>query len=451
MRDLRFASTTLVGASLCALVLAACGPVGSGTEELERTAMGTGATIDKSAPSRLIVIGAHIDQGSQFVTSAAERAARLRAVYPGDQVVVYVASSTLKTYGDVVQGVGFHDPAKATPESLGLLATVKAADGSYPRIVREWLIPEVASYRRLRSIDIFSHSSATLGPRLEGSSTLFSTADVAAGYASVESWRASFSDGAFVFFWGCNAGFQVAPALAKLWHIPVAGALNGTNFQMLLERKGVQRFFDAFARPSGTEWTTAKQNAISGEVPRACPRGGCRRMKPNRGTKYQTAAPIYKFFCDAEARLEQRCERAMLGSLLAAPSVQPVSVAPSYADFQAVAIDFLCPNGFFGRLDGEQACGELIRRFEADPRVREELPLLKPQPFCTDEGCQVTVKCAAPTEGRYCDFTVVVTPEQKKLVPTNTVDEFERYRRGYCAAYPEAERCQSLGKPTPPL
>ena len=223
-------------------------------------------------------------------------------------------------------------------------------------------------------------------------------------------------------------GIFLAPALSKLWQLPVAGGLTGSDFQRL-HVDGHWYLEAEYAAPSLT-WAT--ENQLSYAEPASCKTGACRRMKPMNTAyhgawgDFEAGLGFYKFFCafdDIEA-----CERGMARSLLGFPSLVAAD-ASSPAEVQAtVAIDWLCPTGKSTSIFDKCVAG-LPAAAAGDGGYNAFHPKT-PAIQCDLRSCQATLTCQKDTNGDPVKKTCVLraTPVAKN---TTMAEEYRHFQRGF--------------------
>lgn len=297
-------------------------------------------TVDTNRPTRIIVTGTGKEQETQFQEVAYAKTLKYFELYPNEQIILIAKNETprsmenityLKNLGYVIQSEN-----KAT-------------------FTGEALVKEMLKFKKISSIDIFSHGTALYGLYLENYGNRFTLET-----KGITELKNHFNKDAYFMMHGCNAGY-FAPNLSALLEIPVAAAMTSTDFQRLhsdgdfyLTEKG---FYP------NKDW--ARRNDKSFEEETSCRNGKCIRLKPDNHSyvglwgEYKAGGlPFYKFFCVKNSI--SNCERAMAKSLYGFLSITSINEKSSFEDYKKVVIDFLCPISAKKNLRGE--CEENLDR-----------------------------------------------------------------------------------------
>jgi len=188
-------------------------------------------------PTRILIAGGGENLGTLFQEVARGKAKKYSEQYPDQQIILITAEEPEINNVNILKNWGFFLQRKAYSIFNGRV-----------------FIDEVAKFKKIASIDIFSHSSAQYGIHLDGKAHRLTT-----GTKKLESLNGHFMTNAYVILHGCNAGFKLAPYLSNIWGIPVAGAMTSTNFQKLHSDGQFYLTEDGFYPNS--DW--AKSNTLS--------------------------------------------------------------------------------------------------------------------------------------------------------------------------------------------
>lgn len=250
----------------------------------------------------------------------------------------------------------------------------------------EEFVEKVLPYKKILSIDIFSHSSAQFGAHLEGHLHHLNLST-----KGLEKLKPNFMKDAFVYLHGCNTGFNLAPYLSNLWGIPVAGSLTSTNFQRLHSDGNFYLTEEGFAPNS--DW--AKENTASFNTTKTCSKVGCQRLKPDNtpyagwwGAYSGGGLPFYKFFCVKNST--EDCLRVMARALLSQTLIVNLKKESSLEDYKKGVVDFLCPVSSRKDLRGE--CQAKLE----EALVTQDMtynPFSRPLVQCDFKGCEAEISC----------------------------------------------------------
>lgn len=366
--------------------------------------------ISFSLPVRLIVVGKGNDLGLLFQEVARARAikyAENRSKELIEQIVIVATDEKEEDSEWSLKRFGFKV----------MRSEKKTLDG-------EKLIEEMLKFKKILSLDIFSHSSVQFGVHLDGrSNRLNSKTD------NVNALKDNFMPGAYAYLHGCNTGFNLAPFLSHAWKIPVAGSMTSTNFQKLHNDGNFYLTEEGYAPNS--EW--AKVNALSNDRPWDCSKGACLRLKPDNtpyvgfwGSYQEGGLPFYKFFCTDNS--EEVCLSAMAKSMLSHSLNVNVKVQSSLEDYKKGVIDFLCPVSSKKDLRGE--CQAKLEEAILTKDMTYN-PFSRAQVECDFKKCKAEVSC------KKVIFTDVPKPgtchlENKMEGPATTlVREYIAYLAAY--------------------
>ncbi len=288
------------------------------------------------------------------------------------------------------------------PEEQIVLIAAKEKDMDNERALKRWgfnineiknetmdgqdLLSELARFKKILSLDIFSHSSAQFGIHLVSRTNRLNV-----NTKGLETIKKNFLPAAFVYLHGCNTGFNLAPYLSKIWGVPVAGSLTSTNFQRLHTDGNFYLEEEGYA-PS-KDWS--EQNAQSFNQPFNCKDGLCKRLKPDNtpysgfwGYYGEGGLPFYKWFCVNNSDVD--CQRVMAQNLLSQVSVVNLVKTSTIEVYKKAVVDFLCPVS--SKKDLRRECEEQLEQalvtkdFTYNPFSRALIE-------CNFKGCNATVEC----------------------------------------------------------
>lgn len=375
--------------------------------------------IDPEIPTHIIAVGYSNGQGNQFVAAATTRARRFLDLNPNHQVVIFASPE-----------VGFMDDVAAVRQhGIKVLSDDNTDHLSGTRLVNKML-----AFAQIESFDFYGHSSPWAIALEDNQSRLsFSTTDLAV-------LRNNFTSRAFATLNGCNSGMFLAPHLARIWKIPVSGAVAGSNFQRL-HNDGTWYTNDVGYFPASGGWASHNSVSFANDVP--CSRGACMRMKPENtpyrgywGAFDSYGLGFYKFFCPGQN--QQQCEENMARSLLAFPSLHALTPASSTDDFVRVAADYLCPNG--PTVTTLAQCTERLREAVADTNVRYN-PFGGRALSCTLRGCDVSLQCDYDAQGSAIPGSCNIRSTENG--DHTLMQEFHHYRNGFQRLANQAPRADS--------
>ncbi len=325
--------------------------------------------LNTDIPTRILLVGQGDDLGLLFQEVATAKAIKYQEHFPEDQILLITVNekaldseSTLKKWGFNLQNID-----------------KKTLDGKeFLRIAKP--------FNKIKSLDVFSHSSAQYGIHLEGRANRINL-----NTKNLENLTPNFMKDAYAYLHGCNTGFTLAPYLSNLWGIPVAGSLTSTNFQKLHTDGNFYLSDPGFAPNS--DW--ARENALSNDKTLKCSQGACLRLKPDNtpyvgwwGAYREGGLPFYKFFCSKNSN--EVCERVMAKSMLSHSLIINLKTNSSIEEYKKGVIDFLCP-----------ISSKKDLRSECEAKLEEALvtndmtynPFSRPLVECDFKGCKTEITC----------------------------------------------------------
>jgi hypothetical protein len=363
-----------------------------------------GAAFDYQRASRIFLVGYSGGLANQFMESAYFRAALYQKIDPESQIV-FLRPPDFKT---------LEEDRKKT-ELPGIEIVEAQTEGLTGQAFVQWL----ERFPRIRSLDIYSHSSPVLGVGIQNYSPDYRFSEKSPG---VEALRDNFiPEQSYAILHGCNSGMILAPALAKLWAVPVQGSLTGTDFQQWSTLEPRDWYFNnAPQHPKTPKW-------------KYCQTAFCRRMKPQEtpysggwGT-YTHGLNFLKTFCSPEASLET-CEKLMAESLMGFAHAKTLEGVKSLEDFAQLAEDFICPI-VYGSQKRKECVAALRRGANGGSRVYTGMQKGKTAK-CDAFGCKIEVRCKKRASGEL-DMRSCRDVAEANLWPTEYVDEYLRFLRGF--------------------
>ncbi|GIL18340.1 MAG: hypothetical protein BroJett040_20910 [Oligoflexia bacterium] len=327
--------------------------------------------IETQKRTHIIVTGKGSEQGYQFQQVALGMIAKIKEIYPEDQIYFLTAQENSSNV-EMLQ-------------SWGMTVT----NSNSQKLSDEKLLELISPFQRIASLHIIGHNAPHLGTALENKSYRFGTKT-----SNLERLRNHFTDDAFVTLQGCNTGFTLGTFLSQKLRIPVAAAFTSTEFQRL-HNNGHFYINDPGHYPEGG-W--AATNAVSLQKPYACPSGACLRLKPHWipysgawGT-FGDAGGLgyYKFFCREVS--EETCLRAMYKSTLISVSDINLGPRPNLQQYKNYLNDLFCPNDRSGMLRSDciQKINQSLLKNDLtyDPFHGQTLQ-------CDFNQCKMDIKCSS--------------------------------------------------------
>ena len=363
--------------------------------------------LDKTKPTRVMVAGDGDGLGLLFQEVSKARAIRYAENNPSEQIVL----------------ISYDDKDLGTENALRRwgFKTIKN-DGS--TIDGKVFVDEVSKFKKILSIDIFSHSSAQFGIHLAGKANRINIKT-----KGLEILKPNFMKDAFVYLHGCNSGFNLAPFLSNLWAVPVAGSLTSTNFQKLHSDGHFYLIEEGYAPNS--DW--ALENPFSNDSTSDCSKGTCQRLKPDNTAYYgwwgqykEGGLPFYKFFCVKNS--SEDCTRVMAKSMLSHTLIVNLKKTSTLEDYKKGVIDFLCPVSSKKDLRSECQAELEAALISGDMTYN---PFTRPAVECDFKTCKAEITCDKIL------FTGMAKPgtcslrNDAKSPATTLVREYKAYLEGY--------------------
>jgi hypothetical protein len=275
-------------------------------------------------PTRILVAGEGKEQDTQFQEVANGKALKYSELYPAEQVVLISKNESkfFNTNKKLLQSWGFFIQSEKKSTFSG-----------------EALIKELLKFKKITSIDFFTHGTAQYGLFLENNHNRFSVETL-----GIEKLRGHFSEDAYIIMHGCNTGFVLAPFLSNKLDIPVSASMTSTDFQRL--HSDGEYYLTSKGYFPSSDW--ARKNTISFNNENSCRSGKCIRLKPDNhpyvgywGEYTDGGLPFYKFFCLNNS--SEQCNRVMAKSLFSFIGTTNLKFNSSLAEYKKALVDFLCP------------------------------------------------------------------------------------------------------------
>lgn len=350
-------------------------------------------SIDYSIASRVFVIGNGNELALRFHKVAKAKAMRLKENFPNDQIIVIAHKSRKHNSGASLNSLGF-----------------KVIKDDRSGFTTKHLLNELAKIYKFKSIDFFTHSSSKIGLYLESYHDPISSET-----KNLSKLSGKFTSDSYVYFHGCNTGFNQAPEFARIWRVPVFGSLTSSDFHVLNEDGDFYRELNGF-QPN-KKW--AKENTVSFDKDVNCKAGTCERMKPDNnpyrgawGTYEGGGLPFYKVFCGGLP--EARCQKAMAHSVLSQLTNVNLKKNSSIETYKKAVADLICPTS-----KDPAYRAECVEKLEISLLIGDYTysAFRGNQLSCNNNSCNFKLQC----KGRKCN---VVTNYK---VAETTMREYESY------------------------
>lgn len=364
------------------------------------------AEINFNTRTHILVAGIGKELGTQFQAAAIAKGLKILENHPNDQVY-YIGMVETELEENLAQ-----------LKWRGL----KIIEGNKSDLKEEKMFKDLQRFSKIASISFFGHSAAHVGLLLQNKYDRFNYTSEFAPLL-----KGHFTTDAYVHFYSCNAGFFLAPKMARIWKVPTVGALTSTDFEQL----HVDGQWYVNTQGSYPEGGWSKENSVSYNNSIPCKTGLCIRMKPDNhpyngfwGNYRNGGLSIYKFFCPKTD--EETCVKAMASSLLNQVSSFNVSLESPMKNLMQAAAEYLCPNNKTGEM--RKVCMQAL--FDAIQVGNETYnPYRKQTLQCDYRGCYFGMTCVAPTLIPFPSKCEIDNPVQG---PTSTlVGEFKQYIKGF--------------------
>jgi len=378
--------------------------------------------LDPVKETHIFVVGFGKEMGTLFFQNAISTARRLQESFPERQFYFLVQPEKGKK----------KDKALAKQYRLNVISY-----DSKP-LLGATVVKEIVDFRKISSLEFFSHGHSTYGSALAGNEY---NQRFYHGTPGVEELKGGFTKNGYIMIHGCNAGFISAPKLSRLLRVPVGGHLTGSNFQQPFN-DGKWYFNDKHLHPVKEVADFSKINTISFEGEKTCSSGHCVRLVADphgyRGDFgwHKVGLGFRKFYCAYNYGNE--CYAAIATSLLGFPSLKPITLKSSKADFALVVKDLLCPSDITGEKGGVygEKRADCFRALDQSLKTaNKELSYFRgSEPVCDLDGCKVTAKC----KERNC----VISADQGRTSKDNLINEYKLYLRGYSQVFGKSAKAE---------
>lgn len=349
---------------------------------------------DENARTHMIIIGHGGHEGILFQWAGISLAKKIIDQNPTDQILFL--TPRYDSWGDnamTLKRSGFHS-VEETPDYF---TTARVAEQAF-------------RLQKIAGFHVYGHNSPFYGTSLSGGRLW-------ADPRAFNNIRFRMTEDALGGIYGCNSGYEIAPAFSELFGIPMYGSLTGTDFAMLHESGEFLKYHTPTA-PVG-KWATEHRTGY--KKIEKCSHRGCFRMKPentifhNGNGLYAANLSFYKVFCkNIDPRI---CERLMWKGITLYNTTTRIDSHSNEDQFKAALFDFMCPHAFGRTL--RQECIEALK----SARNRTYKPAQTPQWQCDFNGCQY-IYDVHPQTGRYSFF-------KKTRNETTFVDEYQLYLKSF--------------------
>ena len=144
-------------------------------------------TLDKNKPTRVLLVGQGDELKLLFQEVATAKAIKYKEHYPDDQILLIAVNEKDVDSEWALKKWGF---------------TLINIDNS--TLDGKEFLKIAVPFKKIRSLDIFSHSSAQFGVHLEGRGNRLNL-----NTKNLESLKPNFMKDAFAYLHGCNTGFNL--------------------------------------------------------------------------------------------------------------------------------------------------------------------------------------------------------------------------------------------------
>jgi len=318
--------------------------------------------------THVIVLGNGDEFALAAIASARLKALKWMEIAPRDQI--YIISADHKSGGRYLTENGY-----------------QVTDSKGEQLWAGALIKRLAYILKIASLEVYSHSNPPYGVMLD----LGVQKDTRVYLSPFQTLheelyltiKNNFTSDAFAVLFGCNSAWRVAPALSLLWGIPVAGALQATEFQIM----GRDGNYYVGTKGNVRQYGKQLKNKNGFLNPVDCG-VGCYRLRPENKNysaywgHFKVGLPFFKFFCvnpkdwpqiqqswsqnykkvtneewadDAmnirlvgdpkkENISPERCLKSMAQFMFSEPSTLALSAKSTDFEFRRVVQEFLCPH-----------------------------------------------------------------------------------------------------------
>jgi hypothetical protein len=360
-------------------------------------------------PTRILVTGVGKEQDTQFQEVANSKALKYSELYPLEQIILIAKneSKILSTNKNLLKSWGF----------------IIQADERSP-FSGEALIQEILKFKKIASIDFFTHGTAHYGLYLENNHNRFSVKTI-----GIEKLKGHFVEDAYIIMHGCNTGFVLAPFLSRMLDVPVSASMTSTDFQRL-HSDGNYYLTDKGQYPN-SDW--ARKNNLSFDHETSCRSGKCLRLKPDNhpytgywGEYFDGGLPFYKFFC-INNPVEQ-CNRVMAKSLFSFIGTTNLKFDSSITEYKKALVDFLCPISARRDVKGECEANLELAMLTNDETYNPFRGVLLD---CNFETCHADFKCKKMNSPYIPNASSCVLVNRANKKATTLVKEYRAYLSGF--------------------
>lgn len=344
--------------------------------------------------THIIVVGHGDSEGILFQWAGISLAKKIIDQHPTDQILFL--TPRYDSWGDNT----------ATLQRSGFQTVIDLPEDLTTRLVAQ----QAFSIKQIAGFHVFGHNSLFYGTSLSGG-RLWPDPQAFANL------KFRMTDDALGGIYGCNSGYEIAPAFSELLGIPMYGSLTGTDFGMLHESGEFLKYHTPTA-PVG-KWATEHRTGY--KKIEKCSHRSCFRMKPENtifhygNGLYEANLSFYKLFCKNID--PQICERLMWKGVAIYNTTLRIDSFSTEDDYQKALFDFLCPHAF-----GKALRKDCIAALK-EGRSRTYKPAQTPQWQCNFNGCEY-IYALNPRTGRYNFF-------KKTTHETTFVDEYELYMKSF--------------------
>lgn len=364
---------------------------------------------DAYTRTHILIVGKGNELSTLLQTTAAAKAKKYAELFPNEQVYLISVNETGKDDNlELLSKYGFRNVTEKRSWNFDSSDVFK----------------EMSQFKKIASVDIFSHSVAYYGVILDGKLNRMDPKKD--GY---EKLAPNFTPDAYAVLHGCNSGQFLAPILSHQWNIPVAGSFTSTDFQRLHENGSW--YFDDGRKPSeGSFVSTNKKSYQRNEL---CVEGACRRLTPDNhpyngywGDFEGGGLGFFKFFCLKNSM--EDCQKGMARAAIAHVSNLPITKNSSFEDYEKVVFDILCPISAKKDLRGECIAG--LRNAAATGGTYDSFGGKSLQ--CDFKGCKAKFKCERiPIIDLLKEKSCTVINLRESSKTTTQVEEYKAYIRGW--------------------
>ncbi|MDD4976676.1 MAG: hypothetical protein PHY93_20140 [Bacteriovorax sp.] len=364
-------------------------------------------------PTRILVTGEGKEQDTQFQEVANAKALKYSELYPSEQIILIAKNENkiFNTNKNLLRSWGFFLQSEEKSIFNG-----------------EALVKELLKYKKITSIDFFTHGTAQYGLYLENNHNRFSIQTI-----GIEKLRGHFAEDAYIVMHGCNTGFILAPFLSNTLDIPVSASMTSTDFQRL-HSDGEYYLTDKGYFPNG-DW--ARKNTVSYNNETSCRYGKCIRLKPDNhpyvgywGEYTDGGLPFYKFFCLNNST--EQCNRVMAKSLFSFIGTVNLKFNSSLSEYKKALVDFLCPISARRDIRGECEANLNMAKLTRDEAYN---PFRGTLLDCNFKTCNADFKCKKIRSPNFPDAKSCYLINKSNKRSTALVKEYRAYLSGYMSLY----------------